>query len=238
MSAECDSSSGATLERAALIQWRISAMGEAALLVEGTPADLLTNRVVLALAQSLDAAALPGLHAAVPAINSLLLPFNPLCTSPAALESAVRELLATVVPLPAAPTRVIDVAVRYGGADGPDLEDVAQQLALTPRQVVAEHCAPVYRVLLIGFAPGFPYLGPLPPRLYLPRRATPRTAVPAGSVAIAVEFSGIYPAQLPGGWHLIGRTALRLFDPAADPPATLLPGDGVRFVPQPEGVMP
>lgn len=221
-----------------MIRWQIRPVGEAALLVEATPVDLVANRAVLALAQALDAATLPGLQRCTPAISSLLLPFDPLRTTAVAAETAVRELLRTLAPLPDVPARVVRVPVRYGGDDGPDLLDVAGQLGLTPRDVVAAHCAPVYRVLLIGFAPGFPYLGPLPARLYLPRRSTPRTAVPAGSVAIAVEFSGIYPAALPGGWHLLGRTALRLFDPSADPPSTLLPGDGVQFVPLPEGVQP
>lgn len=222
----------------AAISWQFRPLGEAALLVEGTPADVVTNRTALALAQALDAAALPGLGLTVPAVSSVLLPFDPLRTSHGALEQAVRALLPTVVPLPALPARIVEVPVRYGGADGPDLVAVAQQLRLTPQQVVAAHCAPVYRVLLIGFAPGFPYIGPLPPQLYLPRRSTPRSAVPAGSVAIAVEFTGIYPATLPGGWHLLGRTSLRLFDPASDPPTTLSPGDGVQFVPQPDGIMP
>lgn len=220
------------------ISWQFRPLGEAALLVEGTPADLLTNRMALALAQALDAAALPGVQLTIPAVSSVLLPFDPLRTSHAALERAARALLPTIAPLSATPVRIVEVPVRYGGVDGPDLVEVAAQLGLTAQQVVAAHCAPVYRVLLIGFAPGFPYIGPLPAQLYLPRRATPRSVVPAGSVAIAVEFSGIYPAALPGGWHLIGRTSLRLFDPASDPPTALVPGDGVQFVPQPDGIMP
>jgi inhibitor of KinA len=221
-----------------MIDWQIRPLGEAALLIEAAPADLLANRAVLALAQALDAAALPGAQLALPTVSSLLLRFDPLRTTAAALEAALRELLLTLTPLPAEPTRILRVPVSYGGEHGPDLLDVAQQLGLTPQQVVAEHCAPIYRVLLIGFSPGFPYIGPLPARLYLPRRTTPRTAVPAGSVAIAVEFTGIYPARLPGGWHLLGRTSLRLFDPAADPPTALAPGDGVQFTPQPDGIMP
>jgi KipI family sensor histidine kinase inhibitor len=92
--------------------------------------------------------------------------------------------------------------------------------------------------MAIGFAPGFPYLGPLPELLRLPRRSTPRTRVPAGSVAIAADMTGIYPAVLPGGWHLIGRTPLRLFDPHASPPSLLAPGDGVQFEPLPDGIVP
>lgn len=221
-----------------MIEWRFEALGEAALLVEGAPADGLTNRAVLALARALDAAALPGVEPAIPAICSLLIPFDPLRVRYEALVERVRTLVAEVAPLPETPRRIVEVPVCYGGSYGPDLEAVARALGLTPAEVVAQHCGALYRVLLIGFAPGFPYLGPLPARLQLPRRATPRTAVPAGSVAIAADLSGIYPARLPGGWHLIGWTALALFDPARDPPATLAPGDGVRFVPQPEGIVP
>lgn len=221
-----------------MIAWRFAPLGEAALLVEATPADELANRMALALAQAIDRAAPPGFRAAIPGVSSLLLPFDPLEWSHERVEQFVRERLRDVEPLPAAPARILEIGVRYGGDDGPDLDDVAAQLALTPRDVVALHVAPVYRVMIIGFAPGFPYLGPLPAALVRPRRATPRTAVPAGSVAIAAEYSGIYPAQLPGGWHLLGRTETALFDPHADPPSLLQPGDGVRFVPLPDGVCP
>jgi inhibitor of KinA len=125
---------------------------------------------------------------------------------------------------------VIEIAVRYGGADGPDLLDVALQLDLTPDQVVALHTGQPYRVVMLGFAPGFPYIGPLPAALMLPRRATPRTAVPAGSVAIAAGMTGVYPQRLPGGWHLIGRTYAVLFDPHRSPPSLLQAGDQVQFV--------
>jgi inhibitor of KinA len=226
-----------------MIVWRVLPLGEAALLVQGTlihPAGpaLLVNRYTLALAQALDAARLPDVQPAVPAIDSLLLPFDPLRVSRQRLEQQVYELLAGLQPVPEEPARVVRIAVRYGGDDGPDLLDVARHLQLTPQALVAAHCAPVYRVLLIGFAPGFPYLGPLPARLTLPRRATPRPFVPTGSVAIAADVTGIYPARLPGGWHLLGRTSMRLFDAAAEPPARLQPGDGVRFVPLPDGIVP
>ncbi|HEX6290530.1 MAG TPA: 5-oxoprolinase subunit PxpB [Herpetosiphonaceae bacterium] len=222
----------------ATIRWRVLPLGEAALLVEGQPADLPTNRAVIALARALDAAALDGVEPSVPAINTLLVPFDPLRQSEAALERTIHDLLRQLEAAPDMPARVVSIPVRYGGADGPDLPEIAARVGLTPQEVVALHCAQLYRVLLIGFAPGFPYLGPLPERLQLPRRATPRTSVPPGTVAIAADLSGIYPARLPGGWHLIGWTPLRLFDPAADPPSALEPGDGVRFVPLPDGVQP
>jgi KipI family sensor histidine kinase inhibitor len=220
------------------IRWRVLPLGEAALLVEGEPAGDLCNRAVIALSRKLDALSLPGVQPAVPAVSSLLLPFEPLQTPAAALEQTIRQLLATLAVASDLPERVVEIPVRYGGADGPDLIDVARQLDITPRELVALHSTPIYRVLLIGFAPGFPYLGPLPPRLHLPRRSTPRTRVPAGSVAIAADMSGIYPAELPGGWHLLGRTEQQLFDPRAKPPTLLVPGDGVRFVPLPDGIQP
>ena len=214
------------------ITWRYLPFGEAALLVEGTPATPQVNRYVLALADQLAEAALPGVSAAVPAINSLLVSFDPLRLSLDALRAEVETLLRHTTPAPARPARVVEVPVQFGGEAGPDLEDVAQLLALAPCEVVAVLCGSVFRVMMIGFAPGYPYIGPLPEQLNVPRRSTPRSAVPPGSVAIAAGLAGIYPAKLPGGWHLVGRTNVRLFDPHAEPPALLRAGDGVQFTPR------
>jgi KipI family sensor histidine kinase inhibitor len=131
-------------------------------------------------------------------------------------------------PPPAPPGRLHRIPVSY---DGPDLAWVAEATGLSLDQVVAMHTHPIYRVFTLGFVPGFAYLGPLPPRLQLPRRAAPRTRVPAGSVAIAGHQTGIYPLESPGGWHLIGRTTMRLFLPEYDPPVLLRPGDRVKFFP-------
>ena len=117
--------------------------------------------------------------------------------------------------------------------DGPDLAEVAERTGLTATEVVQRHSQRVYDVYLVGFVPGWAYLGDLDPALVLPRRAIPRTRVPAGSVGIAGAQTGVYPLATPGGWHLIGRTSVVLFDPAADPPAKLAAGDRVRFVPTP-----
>lgn len=220
------------------IAWRFHHLGEAGLLIEGAPASPLANRYALALAERLDALAIPGVEIAVPAISSLLLTFDPLLRSWDELRELAARLLAAVEPAAELPARVVTIPVRYGGEHGPDLAEVAAALGLRESEVVALHCAQVHRVMMVGFAPGFPYIGPLPSALELPRRATPRTAVPAGSVAIAAGLTGIYPARLPGGWHLIGRTELRMFDPAAEPPALLAAGDGVRFVPLAGGVQP
>ncbi|PDW03641.1 5-oxoprolinase subunit PxpB [Candidatus Viridilinea mediisalina] len=212
------------------LTWHWQPFGASALLLEVHPVGQLANRAVLALAEHVRATAPVGLIAAVPAINSLLLTFEPLVLTSAALQAWLEPLLASVPPAPAEPLHIHELPVNYGGAAGPDLVAVAEALALTPHEVIDLHTSVTYRVMMLGFAPGFPYLGPLPAALHLPRRATPRNAVPAGSVAIAAGMTGIYPTCLPGGWHLIGRTPVTLFDPHGDPPALLAPGDGVRFV--------
>ncbi len=212
-------------------------MGEAALLVQAQPdpaldpaeAELAANRMVLALADLLDALALPSIETVVPAISSVLIRYDPLQLTSARLHADLRRIVTRLVPVPATPPRVVTVAVRYGGVFGPDLEEVAALLGITPAEVIRLHTAQIYRVLMIGFTPGFAYAGILPPVLHLPRRSTPRTAVPRGSVAIAAGLTGIYPAVLPGGWHLLGHTELELFDPQREPPCLLRPGDGLQF---------
>jgi KipI family sensor histidine kinase inhibitor len=218
------------------LSWFFHPFGEAGLLVEALPAAPEANLAVQALARSLDALALPGIASVVPAVHTLLIAFEPLTFDGSALERQVERLIGGLDLAGYAPPRVVEIAVRYGGEDGPDLDEVAAKLGMASREVVAAHCQASHRVLMIGFAPGYPYLGGLPQQLHLPRRATPRKAVPAGSVAIAAGMTGIYPSRLPGGWHLIGRTEQRLFDPTAERPCLLDPGDGVRFVALPSGV--
>lgn len=216
------------MSEAAAPIWRAAPLGDTALLVEIDHAD--ANRMALGLAEQLDAAPPAGLTATVPAIASLLLCFDPLQTNHIALEQHLHRLVASAEAIAPAHTRIVEIPVRYGGTFGPDLEEAAASLGLSAAELVTLHCAEPYRVMMIGFAPGFPYIGPLPDALSLPRRSTPRAAVPAGSVAIAAGLTGIYPARLPGGWHLIGHTELQLFDPYGSPPALLAPGDYVRFV--------
>ncbi|HEY3984471.1 5-oxoprolinase subunit PxpB [Cedecea sp.] len=137
-----------------------------------------------------------------------------------------------VIPTP----RRIEIPVVYGGEAGPDLDAVARQNDLTPAQVVALHSSAEYIVYFLGFQPGFAYLGGLPDILATPRRAEPRLQVAAGSVGIGGSQTGIYPLATPGGWQIIGRTPLSLFNPGKSSPTLLLPGDSVRFVPQKEGI--
>ncbi|TBL72528.1 5-oxoprolinase subunit PxpB [Obesumbacterium proteus] len=132
--------------------------------------------------------------------------------------------------------RHIDIPVIYGGAEGPDLEEVARLHNLTARQAVELHSSAEYVVYFLGFQPGFGYLGGLPEALHTPRRAVPRVKVPQGSVGIGGSHTGVYPLASPGGWQIIGNTPLALFDPQASSSTLLRPGDSVRFVPQKEGV--
>ena len=127
--------------------------------------------------------------------------------------------------------RTVEIAVRYGGSEGEDLRDVADACGLREEEAIAIHAAATYLVSFVGFLPGFAYLDGLDERLHRPRRAQPRARVPAGSVAIAGVQSAVYPFDSPGGWHIIGRTAQRMFDPQREPAALLQPGDRVRFVP-------
>jgi KipI family sensor histidine kinase inhibitor len=128
------------------------------------------------------------------------------------------------------PSCSIEIPVLYGGEHGPDLPSVATAVGLTEAEIIVRHTATTYHVFMLGFMPGFPYLGPVDPSIQVPRLATPRTRVPAGSVGLAGAQTGIYPRESPGGWQIIGRTSEWLFDPARTPPARLAPGDRVRFV--------
>ncbi len=182
-----------------------------------------------ALGRSLQAQPLPGQRECVPALTSVLVIFDPQVTTVAALGHGLRRRLDEHA---LEPTREVhEIPVRYGGPQGPDLAEVATRLGLAADEVVALHSGAEYEVEMLGFMPGFAYLGTLPDALELPRRATPRTRLPAGSVAIAGRQTGVYPAASPGGWHVLGRTNARLFDPARRPPALLQPGDRVRFRP-------
>ncbi|HYA66339.1 MAG TPA: 5-oxoprolinase subunit PxpB, partial [Burkholderiaceae bacterium] len=190
---------------------------------------------VRAVAQSFMLNPLSGVSDVVPAFTSVALHYRPESFSDGVpyeeLRRKVEALLTLGIACQETATRVIEVPVSYGGEFGPDLQEVASLCKLSPHEVITRHAASAHVVYMLGFAPGFPYLGGLDPRLAVPRRATPRPVVPAGSVAIARDQSVIYPLATPGGWNLIGRTPLRLFLPAVQPPCLLQPGDGVRFVP-------
>jgi inhibitor of KinA len=209
-------------------EWQIAPAGDRALLITlGRSIDPELLGQVLALDQALQARRPRGLISTVPAYASLLCHYDPNITDVARLEAGIRQLEGqadAAVPFGA----VVDVPTRY---DGPDLADIALKTNLTPAGVVEAHASREYLVYCVGFAPGFTYCGTLPDQLAVPRLASPRLRVSAGSIGIAGRQTGIYAVESPGGWNLIGRTAQRLFDPAADPPARFKPGDRLRFVP-------
>lgn len=169
-----------------------------------------------------------GVVDVVPGMNNLTLVFGPLADAQR-LEAQLREAWQESEAL-VADGKLVDIEVAYGGDEGPDLADVAKHTGLTPAEVVRRHTAPEYIVYFLGFQPGFAYMGGLDKSLATPRRAEPRMAVPAGSVGIGGEQTGIYPAASPGGWQLLGRTDAALFMPQRNPPTLLAPGDRVRFV--------
>jgi KipI family sensor histidine kinase inhibitor len=211
---------------------RILAHGEGAVVVEvGEAIDDAVNARVHALARAVRARLRGPDIEVVPSYRSLLVLHDPLRTPRAGLVRRLRALAAEVGETPAAgPPRVVRLPVCYGGELGPDLEEVARLTGLAPETVVALHTAPVYRVHLLGFTPGFPYLGGLDPALHVPRLEVPRSRIPPGSVAIGGGQTGVYPIESPGGWRLVGRTPVRLFDPRRPRPFLLEPGDGLRFV--------
>lgn len=199
----------------------------------GDRIDLRTNARVHALCKRIRAQRPVWLQDLVPTYASVGVFFDPLLIGADALKAwlhATLDGLSIDTELTAVSTRTVSVPVVYGGEAGPDLESAAAELGLPPAELVKRHAAGEYTVAMIGFAPGFPYLLGLDPALALPRLATPRTSVPAGSVGIGGTQTGIYPRESPGGWRLIGRTPLVLFDPLRDEPALLAPGDRVRFV--------
>lgn len=211
---------------------RIVAAGDAALVVE-LPAriDPVINARLVALADAVRSQCGSSVKDAVVGYCTLTIYFDPFCVDPQWLEGEVRGIVSDADTTAQSEGRRLEVPVCYGGELGPDLEDVAERIGATGEEVVALHASREYRVYVVGFVPGFAYMGTVDERLALPRRASPRTRVPAGSVAIAAGQTGIYPMETPGGWHILGRTPLRPFDPRRPQPVLFRPGDLVRFVP-------
>lgn len=206
-------------------------VGEHALSVQfGAEVDPAVNARVLALDRSLRNAELPGVDELVPTYRSLLIHFDPVAVSALALQAAVRDLLAAPgADAAAMPRRQWIVPVCYGGAFGEDLTEIASRHRLDAGAVVDAHTSAAFRVYMIGFAPGFAYLGGLPDRLVTPRRTEPRMWTPAGSVAIGGAQSSIASVAGPSGWHMIGRTPYASFAPGRDPVFLFQPGDEIRF---------
>ena len=204
--------------------------GDAAVTLEHEPPriDPVINARVVTLAAGVRAARYPGVRDVVPSYSAVTVYFDPLRTDLDQLWAVLEEVAAAPVG-DAEPARKVVVGVRYGGAAGPDLEAVAVFAGCSTKEVVRRHTAPRYRVYMVGFLPGFPYLGTVDDRIAMPRRSSPRLAVPAGSVGIAGTQTGIYPTTAPGGWRLIGLAAVDPFDAGREPPSLFRPGDTVRF---------
>ncbi len=211
----------------------ISPLGDSAALIRlGDGVDEAMSARVRALAQELERDPLNGMCDVAPAFSSVAVFFQRPCADVAALEEEVAVRLARVASdVASTPSGTRDIPVCYGGEFGPDLEEVARQAGMSADEVVAAHHGAEYVVHAIGFLPGFPYLGGLPPQLATPRRRTPRPEVPAGSVGIGGAQTGVYPIASPGGWNLIGQTPLKLFEASRERPTLLAAGDRVRFLP-------
>jgi inhibitor of KinA len=219
---------------------RFAPLGDRAITITlGDAIDEATNRRVRAISALLDARALPCIVDQVPAFASLTLHYDPaLVVGDDSDDSPYERFVNTLEPMLAkiredetpAP-RIVEIPVCYGGDLGPDLQDVARQHGMEVDEVVRVHSSCDYVVYMIGFMPGFAYLGGLAPELATPRRSSPRTAVPAGTVGIGGQQTGVYPLVSPGGWNLIGRTPLQIFDPSREDASLLDTGDRVRFIP-------
>jgi inhibitor of KinA len=213
---------------------RISAAGDAALILEFPQRiDPAINSRVIALAQTIQRRCGTAVRDAVVGYCSVTVYFDPLLVDGPWLEAEMRAAAAEVDDTPAPASPIVDVPVCYDRDLGPDLDDVAAFGSIAPADVVRLHHSREYRVYLVGFVPGFAYMAEVDARIAAPRRASPRMEVPAGSVAIAAGQTGIYPSVTPGGWNIIGRTPLRLYDPSRSQPLLLRAGDAVRFRPIP-----
>jgi inhibitor of KinA len=211
---------------------RVLAAGDAALTVEfGETIDPILNERVLAFATAVETLAIPGLLEVVPTYRSATVYVDPVVVD---VDGLIGRLQALAHGLPHSPSpagRCLEIPVLYGGDAGPDLAHVSAFAHRSAPEVIALHASVKYRVYMLGFSPGFPYMGRVPEPIAMPRLPTPRIKVPAGSVGIAGFQTGIYPIESPGGWRLIGRTPLRLYDPDRPAPFLLQPGDQARFVP-------
>ena len=205
------------------------------LLVEFEPAiDPAVNERAIALASRLRDRRFPGVRDVAPGYCTVGVHFDPLQTDLRGLETAIASFTTGFDGIEALPARPpLEIGVHYGGEDGPDLDAVAALAGCSPAKVIDLHASQTYRVYMLGFVPGFAYMGRVARQIAAPRHRMPRERVPAGSVGIAGQQTGVYPVASPGGWQLIGRTSCVMFDAGRAKPSLLAPGDLVRFVPLP-----
>ena len=205
--------------------------GDKALSVElGNSITPEINRRVRNLFLAIENQRIPGIVDLVPTYRSLLVYYDPLRLTLSKLEERLAALEQHLDQAAVKPPEVVEIPTLYGGEHGPDLGHVAEHNGLTPEEVIQIHSGTDYLVYMMGFTPGFPYLGGMSERIATPRLQTPRTVIPAGSVGIAEQQTGVYPVESPGGWQLIGRTPVQLFDPRREPPVVVGAGDYIRFV--------
>jgi KipI family sensor histidine kinase inhibitor len=207
-------------------------MGDRGLLLEfGDEISPEVNEKVRRMTLAIQAESIEGIVEIVPTYRSLLILYNPLILSIDDLKKRLERIEKGLQQTPFPEPKLTRIPALYGGSYGPDLEEVAKYQQISPEEVIQLHCSKPYFIYMIGFMPGFPYMGELPEALITPRLKTPRLSVPAGSVAIAQRQTGIYPMESPGGWQIIGRTPVKLFNPEREPPALLQMGDLVQFFP-------
>ena len=205
-------------------------LGDSAILIQlGDAINPALNQRVHALSALLQS--IPAVIETVPAYCTILVHYDPLAATYNQIKNMIEEKISHLDESTHRPSHRLEIPVLYGNASGPDLEPAAVTLALSPSELIRLHSEREYTVYMMGFTPGFPYMGILDERLTLPRLSTPRTRVPAGSVAIAGSQTGIYPVDSPGGWHILGWTPLKLFDLLSENPFLFAPGDTVKFVP-------
>ena len=211
---------------------RYLAAGDSSVSVEfGNEISPEINRQIRAFKIAVEKSGIPGIVETVPTFRSLMVTYDP---SEISFEQLKKELSGISVEESAGqetPHHVVEIPVCYGGSYGEDLKDVAAHAGLTEEEVIRLHSSVDYNIYMLGFLPGFPYLGGLDPKLFTPRLDNPRTKIPEGSVGIGGEQTGIYPLESPGGWRLIGRTPLKLYDPDREQPFLYQAGDYIRFVP-------
>ncbi len=211
---------------------RFRLSGDCALLVEyGEGIDPAVNERVRTAASIIKARSIAGIRAVIPAYRSLAILYDPLLTDPREIEDTVKGISPESCGLSAEEPALVKIPVCYGGEFGPDMPVVSAHTGLTEEQIIELHASTEYPIYMMGFTPGFCYLGGMDERLRTPRRATPRPSVPEGSVGIAESQTGMYPVESPGGWQIIGRTPLRLFAPERATPFLYKAGDRIRFYP-------
>jgi KipI family sensor histidine kinase inhibitor len=212
--------------------YRIVSAGDSALILEFEDRiDPAINARAVAVADRVASVKLSGVRDVVPTFRSVAVHFDPLRTHVAELTARLESEASRLFDEVADARPIIRVPVAYGGDLGPDLQEVADAAGIAAADVVLRHAAPIYRVFMLGFLPGFAYMGTVDSTIAMPRRATPRLRVPEGSVGIAGQQTGVYPSESPGGWRLIGCTAVKPYDPARPEPFLFRPGDRVKFDP-------